>query len=236
MDDPAAFPDFPSYAPPLAAPANLTVEVTSATSARFEWKDESEDETGFWIQARTGGDIWRVVETVSADRESVEVTGLKREGRYTFRVRAYHDLGGTDSDLVTVTLRAGGSGPDPDPGPGPGPGGISVPDDLTAAAFGSDSIELTWAGVTKGTVEIEARTWMAGWVQVTTADATEGQATVGNLEAEAPYTFRLRTRSGGKVSAWSGEVSATTGAVSGACRAGEQYLCLAEGRFEVQAH
>ncbi len=232
MDDPATFPDFPSYAPPLAAPANLTVEATSATSARLKWKDESEDETGFRIQARTGGDIWRVVETVTADRESVEVTGLKREGRYTFRVRAYHNLGGTDSDLVTVTLRAGGAGPDP----GPGPGGISVPDDLTAAAFGSDSVELTWAGVTKGTVEIEARTWTAGWAQVMTADATAGQATVGNLEAEAPYTFRLRARSGGKVSAWSGEVSATTGATTGACRTGEQYLCLAEGRFEVQAH
>jgi hypothetical protein len=234
MDDPATFPDFPSFAPPLAAPADLTVEASSATSARLKWKDESEDETGFRIQARTGGDIWRVVETVPADRESVEVTGLKREGRYTFRIRAYHDLGGTDSDLVTVTLRAGGDGPDP--GPGPGPGGISVPDDLTAASFGSDSIELGWEGVTTGTVEIEARTWKAGWTQVMTADGAAGQATVANLEAESPYTFRLRTRRGGKVSAWSEEVSATTGAVSGACRSGEQYLCLAEGRFEVQAH
>ena len=234
MDDPATFSDFPSYAPPLAAPANLTVEATSATSARLEWKDESEDETGFRIQARIGGDIWRVVETVTADREAVEVTGLKREGRYTFRVRAYHNLGGTDSELVTVTLRAGGERPDP--GPGPGPGGISVPDDLTAAAFGSDSVELTWAGVTKGTVEIEARTWKAGWTQVMTADAATGRATVGNLEVEAPYTFRLRTRSDGKASAWSEEVSATTGAISGACRTGERYLCLAEGRFEVQAH
>lgn len=232
MDDPSTLPDFPSYAPPLAAPANLTVEATSATSARLEWEDESESETGFRIQARTGGEIWRVVETVAADRESAEVTGLKREGRYTFRVRAYHDLGGTDSDLVTVTLRAGGDGPDP----GPGPGGIDVPDDLTAAAFGSTSIELTWAGVTKGTVEIDARTWKAGWARVMTADASAGRATVGSLEAEAPYTFRLRTRSGGKVSAWSEEVSATTGAVSGPCRSGEQYLCLAEGRFEVQAH
>ncbi len=232
MDDPATFPDFPPYAPPLAAPADLTVEATSATSARLEWKDESEDESGFRIQARTGGDIWRVVETVPADRESVEVTGLKREGRYMFRVRAYHDLGGTDSDLVTVTLRAGGAGPDP----GPGPGGISVPDDLTAAAFGSDSIELAWEGVTTGTVEIEARTWKAGWTQVMTADGAAGRATVANLEAESPYTFRLRTRRGGKVSAWSEEVSATAGAVSGACRTGGQYLCLAEGRFEVQAH
>ena len=228
MPDPADLPESPSWVP--AAPANLTVEPTSSTSARLEWEDRSDDEIAFAIQATRSGDIWRHVGVVPADRESIEVTGLKREGRYTFRVRARHTLGGSDSDLVTVTLRAGGDGS------GPGPGGISVPDDLTAAAFGSDSIELTWAGVTKGTVEIEARTWKAGWAQVMAADATTGQATVGSLEAEAPYTFRLRARSGGKVSAWSGEVSATTGATTGACRTGEQYLCLAEGRFEVQAH
>ena len=91
--------------------------------------------------------------------------------------------------------------------------------------------------MTKGTVEIEARTWTAGWTQVTTADAAAGRATVANLEAEAPYTFRLRTRAGGgKTSAWSEEISATTGDASGACRTGEQYLCLSEGRFEIQAH
>ena len=231
--DLSEFDDSPSWVP--AAPANLTVEPTSSTSARLEWEDRSDDEIAFAIQARTSGDIWRHVGAVPVDRESIEVTGLKREGRYTFRVRARHERGGSDSDLVTVTLRAGGAGPDP--GPGPGPGEISVPDDLTAAALGSDSVELTWAGVAKGTVEIEARTWTAGWAQVNTADAAGGRAIVANLEAEAPYTFRLRTRSdGGKASAWSDEISVTTGDMSGACRAGGRYLCLAKGRFEVQAH
>ncbi len=229
MPDPADLPESPSWVP--AAPTNLTVKATSSTSARLEWVDRSDDEIGFGIQARTGGGMWRIVDTAAADRESTEVTGLKQDGRYTFRVRAYHNLGGADSDLVTVTLRAG------DDGPGPGPGGISVPDDLTAAALDLTSIALTWAGVTKGTVEIEARTWKAGWTQVMTADAASGRATVANLEAEAPYTFRLRTRAGGgKTSAWSEEVSATTGDASGACRTGEQYLCLSEGRFEIQAH
>ena len=70
-----------------------------------------------------------------------------------------------------------------------------------------------------------------------TADATTGRATVADLESEAPYTFRLRTRAGGgKASVWSDEVSATTGDVSGECRTGEQFLCLSEGRFEVQTH
>ena len=233
MADPSTFPDFPSFAPPLAAPANLTVEATSATSARLEWKDESEDETGFRIQARTGGEIWRVLETVTADRESVEVSGLKREGRYTFRVRAYHDLGGTDSDLVTVTLGSGGDGP----GPGPGPGGISVPDDITATASGSTAVELGWSGGANGTVEVEARSWKEGWRNVASTDAAVGRVTVDGLDAEAPYTFRLRLRArSGKVSSWSDEVNVTTGDASGACRTGEQFLCLSQGRFEIQVH
>ena len=230
MPDPAGLPESPSWVP--AAPTNLTATATSSTSARLEWLDRSDDEIGFRIHARTGGDRWRIVDTAAADRESIEVTGLKQEGRYTFRVRAYHDRGGADSDNVTVTLKNTDG-----PGPGPGPGGISVPDDLTAAPLGLTSVQLTWAGVTKGAVEIEARTWTAGWTQVMTADAAAGRATVASLEAEAPYTFRLRTRAGGgKTSAWSEEVSATTGDASGACRTGEQYLCLSEGRFEIQAH
>ena len=231
MDDPSTFPEFPSYAPPLEAPANLTVEATSATSARLEWKDQSENETGFRIHARIGGDIWRVVDTVTADRESVEVTGLKREGRYTFRVRAYHDLGGTDSDLVTVVLRAGGGDP------GPGPEGISVPDDLTATASGATAVELGWSGAANGTVEVEARSWKEGWRNVASTDAAAGRVTVEGLDAEAPYTFRLRLRANsGKVSSWSEEINVTTGDASGPCRPGEQYLCLSRGRFEIQAH
>ncbi len=232
IPDPSEWPAHPSYAQPPAAPENLKVASTSATSARLEWVDAADTEAGFQIQARTGADIWRVVEAVPADRESVEVDGLKREARYAFRVRAHHARGGADSEIVSVTLRAGGG-----PGPGPGPGDIDVPKDLGAAALGSTSIELSWSGVTDGTVEVEARTWKAGWAHVATADAADGRATVANLEAEAPYTFRLRSRTGGgKVSAWSDEVSATTGDASGACRDGGEYLCLSEGRFEIRVH
>ncbi len=228
IQDPAGVSDF--YTPPPEAPTGLKVAPTSSTGARLEWLDRSDDELGFRIHARAGAGMWSIVDTAAADRESIEVTGLKQEGRYTFRVRAYHDRGAADSDNVTVTLKN-------TDGPGPGPGGISVPDDLTASALGLTSVELTWAGVTKGTVEIEARTWKAGWTQVTTADAAAGRATVASLEAEAPYTFRLRTlAAGGKTSAWSEEVSATTGDASGACRTGGQYLCLSAGRFEIQTH
>ena len=231
MPDPADF-DPPEDLP--EAPGKLKVTSTSETSARLEWVDRSETERGFHVQARSGGGSWTILQTEAEDSETANVTGLTSRGRYTFRVRAFHNQGAADSDAVTITLSSGGGS---GPGPGPRPGDIDIPTDVAAAALGAAAVELFWQGVANGTVEIEARTWTAGWEQVATAQAATGRATVENLESEAPYTFRLRTRAGsGKRSGWSGEVSATTGDVTGACRTGGQFLCLSEGRFEVQTH
>ena len=229
MPDPAEFDESPSWLP--EAPAKLTVKATGSTSVRLEWKDESDDEDGFRVQVRAPGDMWRNLVAVEADVETATLDTLDRGGRYMFRVRAYHDLGGADSDIVAVTLPTGDG-----PGPGPGPGGISVPDDITATALGSTSVELGWSAG-QGTLEAEARTWKEGWSKVASTDAASGRITIEHLEAGAPYTFRLRFRShDGPVSAWSDGISVTTGDVSGACRSGGQYLCLSEGRFEIQVH
>ena len=227
MPDPAEFDEFPDWVPD--APAALVVEATSSTSVSLRWKDQSDDEEGFRIQVRSGGEIWRNLVAVEADVETATLSELKRGGRYMFRVRAYHDLGGADSDIIAVTLPSGD-------GPGPGPEGISVPDDLTATASGS-TVELGWSGAANGTVEVEARSWKEGWRNVASTDGAAGRVTVDGLEAEAPYTFRLRLRArSGRVSSWSDEISVTTGAVSGPCRSGAQYLCLSQDRFEIQAH
>ncbi|MCY3590077.1 MAG: fibronectin type III domain-containing protein [Acidobacteria bacterium] len=230
MPDPANFDESPSWVP--EAPAKLTVSATGSTSVRLEWEDRSDDEEGFRVQVRAPGDMWRNLVAVEADVETATLDRLDRGGRYMFRVRAYQDIGGADSDTVAVTLPSGDG-----PGPGPGPGGISVPDDITATATGSTAVELGWSLGVDGTVEIEARSWKEGWRNVASTDAAAGRATVEGLDAEAPYTFRLRLRAtSGKVSSWSDEVNVTTGDVSGACRSGDQYLCLSQGRFEIQVH
>ena len=170
MPDPSSFPETPAGLP--EAPGNLRVTSTSNTSARLEWEDRSDDEIAFAIHARSGGGIWSVVDFVLADIESAELAGLKPDGRYMFRVRASHERGAADSETVTVTLSNGG-------GPGPGPVDIDSPDDVTAAALGLTSVELTWAGVSKGEVEIEARSWKAGWSHVMTADARDAPGHCG---------------------------------------------------------
>ncbi len=94
-----------------------------------------------------------------------------------------------------------------------------------------------WAEAARGTLSIEARSQQTRWRRLVTAAASEGQVRIDGLETGAPYTFRLRAERAGGGSEYSEEVSATTGSYLGACREEEeQFLCLRDGRFEVQVH
>ena len=210
-----------------AAPENLTVKATGSTSVRLEWEDRSDDEDGFRVQVRAPGDMWRNHFASSPDNEAVHLVGFERGAPYLFRVRAYHDLGAADSNVVAITMPEGD---------GLGPEGVDVPDDITAKAVGWTSVELGWSP-RPGTLEAEARSWKHGWRKVASTAAAAGRVTIEHLEADVAYTFRLRRRShDGPVSEWSDAINVTTGEASGACRSGAQYLCLSGGRFEIQAH
>ena len=225
MPDPAEFDESPDWVP--AAPANLTVKATGSTSVRLEWKDESDDEDGFRIQVKAAGDMWRNHFISSPDNEAVHLVGFTRGARYLFRVRAYHDLGAADSEVVAITMPKGD---------GLGPEGVDVPDDITARAVGWTSVELGWSPK-PGTLEAEARSWKHEWRKVASTAAAAGRVTIEHLEADVAYSFRLRRRSqDGPVSEWSDSINVTTGEAAGACRSGPQYLCLSVGRFEIQVH
>lgn len=109
------------------------------------------------------------------------------------------------------------------------------------AVSDDDSIVVLWRGewaeVGRGPLTVEARwpdsgTLQSGWVEVTVVpDPSAGEWTFHGLDPDVPYTFRLRSGSD-----YSDEVSATTGERGNPCREGDKYLCLQEGRFEVQAH
>ena len=113
-------------------------------------------------------------------------------------------------------------------------------DDVAAEPSGETAVTVFWRGkwadAARGMLSIEARDQKSGWRSPVTAAAVEGQARIAGLEADAPYTFRLRSETAGGTPEFSPEFSATTGAYDGPCRAGGRYLCLRDGRFEVQAH
>ena len=213
-----------------AAPTKLRWAV-SGGAARLAWAHDSNDEAGFEIQSRpeydnedtvvVGGGRWTRVALAPAGATSFE---LERSEEVDYRVFAYN---GTGYSKASNTARGM---PFQDPGSPEGDGG------LTAIPSGETSVELSWTGrwtrAARGTLSVEARNPASDWVEVATATPTTGSTVVTGLEAETPYTFRLRA---GRAD-YSPEVSVTTGAYEGACRGGSEFLCLRAGRFELRAH
>ena len=213
------------------APAKLRWGVAEGV-ARLTWVHSSNDEMGFEIQSRpdydsqdttvVGGGRWTRVALVPAGTTSFD---LDRSEAVDYRVFAYDETGFSRSSNTVRGMPF--QGPDPPP---------AEEGRVTAIPSGETSVELSWTGrwtrAARGTLSIEARNPASGWVEVAAAAPTLGNTVVTGLEAETPYTFRIRA---GRAD-YSEEVSATTGAYTGACREGSEYLCLRDGRFEVRAH
>ena len=83
-------------APPPAAPTNLTVSSppTGADSTLgLSWSDNSTNETGFAIERKTGTQAYAQVGTTAAGATSYTDTGLTAGTTYTYRLRAFNDVG-----------------------------------------------------------------------------------------------------------------------------------------------
>lgn len=214
-----------------AAPTGLDWGVDGGV-ARLTWKDDSRGRAGFEVQSRpeydrqdttvVGGGRWTRVALVPSGATSFD---LARSEAVDYRVFAYD---GTGFSRGSNTVRGMPfQGPDPQP---------EADDRVTAIPSGETSVELSWTGrwtrAARGPLSIEARNPASGWVEVASSAPTLGSTVVTGLEAETPYTFRLRA---GRAD-YSEEVSVTTGAFEGPCREGSAYLCLRNRRFELRAH
>ncbi len=96
----------PPPGPRPTAPDSLTVMPTGSTSVKVAWVDRSDIENGFEVHARLQGARWETAKRLPADTEAADLDGLVSGGRYDFRVRAFNDNGGNNSNVVTVVLEA----------------------------------------------------------------------------------------------------------------------------------
>ena len=75
-------------------PSNLNASTASTTRINLTWQDNSNNETGFRIERKTGaGGTWSQITTVSANTESFGNTGLNPGTTYYYRVRATNTWG-----------------------------------------------------------------------------------------------------------------------------------------------
>lgn len=90
-----------------AAPSGLAATASSAFQIGLTWTDNSANEDGFVIEWATGGGSFTMLDTVDANAESYQHTGLAPETEYSYRVRAFNAGGDSDySDTATETTPA----------------------------------------------------------------------------------------------------------------------------------
>ena len=93
-----------------AAPSNLQATAVSSTEIDLSWRDNSDNETGFLIEALVNG-TFQELGTVSPNITQARIVNLTAQTSYTFRVRAVNgDLASGPSNQVTATTPAGGGG------------------------------------------------------------------------------------------------------------------------------
>ncbi|NJM14178.1 MAG: fibronectin type III domain-containing protein [Bacteroidales bacterium] len=76
------------------APSALGATATSSTQINLAWTDNSNNETGFKIERKTGsGGTYTEIATVGADVTAYSNTGLTASTTYYYRVVAYNSAG-----------------------------------------------------------------------------------------------------------------------------------------------
>lgn len=85
----------PTPTPPPSAPSNLTATAVSSSQINLNWTDNSSNENGFSIERCTGNGCSNFAEitTVGAGVTSFNNTGLTRNTRYRYRMRAFNGAG-----------------------------------------------------------------------------------------------------------------------------------------------
>lgn len=93
-----------------AAPSNLQATAFSSTRIDLSWQDNSNNETGFAIEALVNG-AFQQIGTVNANVTGAQIVNLTPQTSYTFRVRALNgSLASAPSNQVTATTPQGGGG------------------------------------------------------------------------------------------------------------------------------
>ena len=102
--------------PQSNAPTNLMGTPISSSRIDLTWQDNSDDETGFKIERKTGAGSYSQIATAGAGVTSYSNTGLAASTIYYYRVRVYNAGGDSDysNEASAATLP-----PPPPPPPAP---------------------------------------------------------------------------------------------------------------------
>jgi chitodextrinase len=191
--------------PPPNAPTNLAALAASASCIDLTWQDQSEDESSFRIERSPGGaHTWVEIDTVPADTECHQDSGLQCGTSYDYRVRAYRVVDGTFSDYSNVAGETTFACPPP-----------AAPADLTAEPVSDRQIALSWNDLSGDESDFHVERSLTGtgsWTEIGTAPLdSEAYQDVGLLR-HTTYFYRVRAHrhSDDQFSAYGNVATATT--------------------------
>ncbi|MDD5652813.1 MAG: fibronectin type III domain-containing protein, partial [Candidatus Omnitrophica bacterium] len=78
------------------APSGLTASAVSASEVDLNWKDNANNEAGFWVERHLEGEEFAVIAIVNADVVNFQDIGISPNTRFYYRVRAYNAVGESD--------------------------------------------------------------------------------------------------------------------------------------------
>jgi hypothetical protein len=100
--------------PPPAAPSGLTATTSGSGTINLSWADNSNNETGFKLERKTGsGGTWAEINgSIAANATTFSNTGLTASTTYYYRVRSFNAAGNSSySNEASATTTGTGSLP-----------------------------------------------------------------------------------------------------------------------------
>ncbi|MGI5879001.1 MAG: stalk domain-containing protein [Syntrophomonadaceae bacterium] len=189
---------------PLAPTLLTALPGSDDTRIDLTWKNNSTNETGFYIYRKKDGEanFSKVYDSDSGGWNGYGDTGLLPGTKYYYYVSAYNALGSADSNILSATTT--GTPPAVKP---------EAPSELMATAISDSQIKLGWkdnANNESGFKLERSLTQVGGYTQIAELPAGSAAYDDKGLTASTTYFYRVKAYNSAGDSNYSSLTSATT--------------------------
>jgi hypothetical protein len=183
----------------LAPPTNLTAIGTSTSEITLNWSDNSNNETGFQVEARVSANpsVFQQITQTGAGVTSFLHGGRAPSTTTVYRVRA---VGTTGVSAYSNEATGTSQGPP------------AAPSNLTAKATDSNTVDVRWTdnSPNEDGFRLERKVGSGSFVEIRQLGANLTQALEQAVAAETTFTYRVRAVNAFGVSSFSNSAAVTT--------------------------